>query len=373
MNVIVQRGLMALLGALLFVVLSPLIALFAPLPLQRHVYHEMAFQLIANRELGHSHAPEEIVNAAVDSSRRRLWLVDNVAPYPGKPFDYLVEGVGWCDYTAKVFCKLLAAKGIHARYVFLRDGRGRSPHTVAEVYLHGQWRVVDPFFSVVYPIGNGWARLEDITPAMVEALPEIALLKQTKSGFPGTVVSVGKRTFPLPEPPTRSDDFMADKHIFDWVADAYVNVFGSRVADWYQDLFLQRRLAGIPDPVDRLWVQARHYHLFGRLSLAEPCYRRLLALNPSRYHERTTLFLARMLIWGHHYREARDVLNTYLGTAPDTPWAHFQIALCDDALHDQPETIRHLYRYLELGGWKYAVQAMARIAQLEGVRRHSTL
>ena len=161
----------ALTALALIVVLSPFIALVLPDPWSRHMYHEISFQLIAGNELPETRSPDAIIQSAIDYTRRHLWLFDSQNPYSGKPFDYLVEGVGWCDYHAKVFCRLLAARGLHARYVFLKDQNGISPHTVAEVFISDQWRAVDPFFNLTYSRHDGeHATLETLTPGFVTAL-----------------------------------------------------------------------------------------------------------------------------------------------------------------------------------------------------------
>ena len=89
---------------------SPVLVLWLPGPWKRHVDHEIAFEWIATHELSGSNRPREVIRSAMTYTRTHLWLVDNPQPYRGKPFDYLVEGIGWCDYQAKVFCKLLTRR-----------------------------------------------------------------------------------------------------------------------------------------------------------------------------------------------------------------------------------------------------------------------
>ena len=355
-----------LVSAALVIGLSPILALWMPARWRQHTYQEISFQFIANNALSKSSAPEDIIRAAMRYTRMHLWLVDNPRPYAGKPLDYLVEGIGWCDYQAKVFCRLLAAKGIHARYAFLKDAGGNSPHTIAEVYVRGRWRAIDPFLGLTYLDGNGeWAALEEVTPELVANLPELALLRSAQTDVDERILALSAQVFPLPQSPQRSDDFISDKNLFDWIADGYVTVGGSAFAWWYQDQYLRRQLAAIPDPVERLWQQARHYHLYRRHREAEPLYRRLLTLDASgRYRERAPLLLGRLLIRDKRFLEARQVLEAFQAQVPDRPWVHFQLALCAEGLGDAPGAIRELKQYQQLHGTKFAVKALRHLAKL---------
>ena len=356
----------ALALAVFVVALSPLIALWLPDPWKRHAYHEISFQFIARNRLTASRVPEDIVRDAMKYARRHLWLVDGRTPYAGKSFDYLIEGIGWCDYHAKVFCKLLAARGIHARSDFLRDRQRDSPHTMAEVYLHGKWRAVDPFFNLVYVKPDGeWATLEELTPQLVAGLPDLVHLHSSTSELDDQILTLAEKTFPLPYPPQRSDDFVQDKNIFDTVADAYVRLLGTPFVCWYQDRYLRDKLATIPDPVERLWYQTRNYHLYGRFDDAEALYNQLVAVaSTTPYHERTTLFLSRLLMRQKRLLEAEHLLAQFLHDMPEAKWAHLQLALCQERLGETAEAIEHFQRYQELGGRKWSLETIQHLERL---------
>ncbi len=106
------RAICAGIVALLLIIIagSPLISLLLPSgSWKRHVYHEISFQLIARNVLSDAKTEDDVIRMAVDYTRRHLWLFGDSQPYDGRAFDYLVEGVGWSDYHAKVFCELPAA------------------------------------------------------------------------------------------------------------------------------------------------------------------------------------------------------------------------------------------------------------------------
>ena len=347
------------------VLLAPVLALWMPGTVAQHAYDEFSFALIARRVLPAAGTPEQLIQAATDYSKRHLWLIDNPVPYDGKPFDYLVEGIGWCDYAVKVFGRLLATRGMHVRYAFLKDAQGSSPHTLAEVYVRGKWRVADPFFNLIYKTESGeWPSLEDVTPDFVDRLPQMARLRATTSEAVPNILDVARRTYPLPQPPQRSDDFLRDKNLFDWITDAYARLLGRRFACWYQDQYL-RRLAAIPDPQQRLWYQARHYHLYGRLEEAERAYRALWAQRPvARYAERLPLFLSRLLIRQRRFAEALAVLEEDLREHPGNRWTHYHLALCYEGAGDRAKAITHFERYQTLHGTKFALEASAHLHRL---------
>ncbi len=314
--------------------LSPVLALALPESLRRHAYHEVSFRWIAQQILPQGPADAVALRAA-DYTREHLWLFDDSRPYGGKPFDYLVEGVGWCDYQAKVFGQLLAAKGVHARYDFLRDAGGNSPHAIAEVLLDGTWRPIDPYYGLVFAKTTGeWATLEELTPEFVEALPAVQRSRGNE-GVHGEIMGTARRTFPLPQPPQRSNDFLSDKHPLDALAGAYVRWFGRPFVHWYQDRYLDRQQGRWPSVADRLWYAARHYHLYGRLDRAEERYRLLLALEPrTAYDERARLFFSQLLLEQGRFAEARDLLARFAAERPGSSWVPFYLGKCYEGLGD---------------------------------------
>jgi len=345
---------------------SPFIALCLPHPLRYHVYRKLSFRVIAEHIFANATTPEEVTQAATNYINRHLWLFGGSRPYSGKPLDYLIEGVGWCDYAAKVFCKLLAARGLHARYAFLKDRDGVSPHTIAEVYVDGKWRAVDPFFNFRYVTDDGsWLAMEEVSSEQLEAFPAVRLIKTANPGTFNNIAEIARRTLPLPMPPQRSDDFLQDQNLFDGIAALYFKCFGLRFAYWYQDRFLERELAVIDDPLERLWYTARNYHLYRRLHQAEPLYRQLLAQDVNgRYRDRTTLFLSRLLIGTKRFEEASALLEQFVQEKPDIPWGHFHLGLCYESVGESAQAAGQYHEYQRLHGRKFAIEAVQHLNRL---------
>ena len=354
---------------LLSVILAPVAVIWLPGSWCDHVYRELSFHVIARNTLPDAKSPEEIVAAATTYLNRHLWLFRSSRPYEGKSFEYLIEGVGWCDYYAKVFCKLLAAKGVHARYVFLKDRTGTSPHTIAEVYAAGAWRAVDPFFNFRYVTETGeWLELDHTTPERLVSFPAVRLLSAINRPIYENIYTIAQKTLPPPMPPQRSDDFVQDQNVFDAVTKAYFRCFGLRFAYWYQDRVLERRMAAIRDPLERLWFAARNYHLYRRLAEAEPRYRELLARDPAgRYRDRTTLFLSRLLIGQERFDEGRALLEAFVQVSPELPWAHFELGQCYEALDRREQALAQYREYQRLHGRKFSVDVIRRLIHLGAI------
>ena len=345
--------------------LTPLIALGLPASLRDHTYDEVSFRYIARTQLPPTRSPEAIVEASMNYTRRQLWLIHYPDPYSAKPFRYLVDGVGWCDYVTKVFCKLVVNRGIPARYTCLMDATGISPHTIAEIYTEGNWRPVDPFHLMIYRDKHGvWPTLEELTPAFVERLPRFTALRGTTSGWDESILAVARRTLPTRHAPDRSDDFLREKHLLDRIADLYVDLFGRPFAEWYQDRYLERELAPLPDPAERLWLSARHYHLYGRLERAEKRYRQLLALGQTPHREPAALFLCQLLIDEKRFSETRSLLNGFAQEMPQARWPYFPLSVCERELGDTEQELRDIQIYRRRNGQHYGLEAAERFRQL---------
>ena len=347
--------------------LSPFLSLlFSRSSLGKHLYREISFAVIAGNELPESVSKEELIQSAIDYTRTHLWRFSDSRPYPGKPLDYLIEGVGWCDYHAKILCKLLAIKGIHTRYAFLLNKEGISPHTVAEVYVNGRWCGVDPLFGIIYYDQAGqMVELEKVTPAMIARIPSVISIKSNNPGLFEQIVHIAKKTYPLPHLPQRSESFLSEKHIFDFVASLHVKIFGRKFTDFYQDIFIKHYIVAIDDPVGRLWFEARNYDLYGRLEKAKLIYDQLLKDYPEgTFRRRTIVFLSQLLIKQQRFEEARIILQQFLTEYPNDHWGsdcNYYIGLCYEKLSDLPKAVVY---YKQAQGARFYPAACLRLPAL---------
>ncbi len=346
---------------LLVLLLTPILSLFLSDSLKRHTYHEVSFEVIAQNNLPQEVSDEAYLTAAMDYIQENLWLFPNSHPYDGKPWDYLVTGIGWCDYYAQVLCELAAVRDIAARYSYLVDKSGSSPHTVVEVYLDGAWRACDPYFNLIFSsAGEPWRTLEEVTPQFIASLADVKLASGNEDAYQ-SILGTAERVYPLPNPPQRSDIFLEEKHILDWMARGYVKRFGPLFSHWVQDRYLAGVLPRISNPVERLWVEGRSLHLHGRFLRAEQIYWKIFKhRNAGSYRERAALFLAQILIREGRFKETRDVLTQVLDEKPNTEWAHFYMGDCYAAVGDVSLAAAH---YTVVENAKLYAAAVKRLAQ----------
>jgi len=345
-----------------FLLLTPILSMFLSDSLKRHTYHEVSFEVIARNELPQEGSDEAYLTAAMEFIQENLWLFPNSHPYDGKPFDYLVTGIGWCDYYAQVLCELAAVRGIAARYSYLVDKNGVSPHTVVEVYLDGAWRACDPYFNLIFSRdGEPWRTLEEVTPQLVAGLADVRLASGNEDAY-RSIIGTAERVYPLPNPPQRSDNFLEEKHILDWVARGHVKLFGPYFSHWVQDRYLAGVLPEISNPIERLWVEGRSFHLYGRFLRAEQLYWKIFKhRNAGPYRERAALFLTQILIRQERFKEARDVLAYVLEEKPNTEWAHFYLGDCYAAVGDEALAAAH---YIVIENAKLYGAAAKRLARV---------
>lgn len=110
--------------------------------LAAEVYQEMAAQANVDGPL----TPVELA----ELSHHACFLdsgISNIQSFLQPLGTTLSEG-GWCGNYVRVFIAFAAQEGYPAHKFHIQSD-GRS-HTLAEVYYDGQWRIIDPFFNLVY-------------------------------------------------------------------------------------------------------------------------------------------------------------------------------------------------------------------------------
>ena len=191
--------------------------------------------------------------------------------------------------------------------------------------------------------------LEKVTPEMIVHMPSVVSTENNKKVFE-KIVKAAKVTYPMPFPPERSESFLSDKHIFDFIAIMYVKIFGNKFANFYQDVFVKQTIAAIDDPVKRLWFEARNYALYGRLEKAERLYHRILNDFPENtYRRRAIIFLSQLLIKQQRYVQAVTLLQQFLSEYPNDSCRNdcfYYMGLCYEKLSDIPNAITY-YKHVQ--------------------------
>lgn len=350
-------------AALLFL-FSPFISLLLTERNRDHFYSTVTFQVIANRIAPAPEDKEKQAHQLFDYVRLNIFLPAGSLPYEGKPVDYLVKGVGWCDYMARVFNRLLAQRGIPARYAMMMPKEiGPSIHTLNEVYLKGKWGVFDPLPGVIFDDGRGgYYSLEEISadPSIraknrrLEAIRELA----------GQENDFYAAMFPIKYAPLRSEAVTQDIHIFDRITMKYVDLFGRLFSDNYQDIYLSREAVSL-EGAEKLFFLARNYDLYGRALKAEETYKLLM----QRYPESACADDARFFLGVFYINQlnglesAKKALEDLLAFYPDSRWrsqADFYLGIAYDRIGDRNRADSF---FLDYSGLKLDTGSMLRLIQ----------
>lgn len=307
-------------------ILSPFISLFLlPDKFLDHSYRLLSDRVIADRETVGLNSKEEIILKLFAFTHNHIFLPKGATPYAGKPLDYLIKAIGWCDYQAKVFNVLLSEKGIPSRYAMLMDKDGVSRHTISEVYFHNRWAVFDPLEYTCFKLANGeYATLDDLSqnPEIIFVHPKLKYIEATNKNEFEAKKSWYKSMFPLPMEPVRSAVFLKRITIFDRILDLYAFLFGRLFTYTYQDIYLKKKLPSFKEIDYRLFYAARNYKFYGRRDLAINTYLKIIKDFPdSKYCDDSIFFLA--LLYADldgDYKMARTVLNKLILNYPDSEW-----------------------------------------------------
>lgn len=313
-----------------------------------HFYERVVFQVIADR----------VTQGAPDAQARVLRLLDYVhAQVLGptndrpisdiEPLEILAAGRGWCDQGANVFSQLVRTLPLDARLVFLRDERGSSPHSIAEVYLDGEWRVVDtlggiPFFNR----GGKLATPEELAqdPALLTENPEVKLMGELNATRSFTrTVSLYKQS------PTIFNTWQGKRKI--WL-ERCPEPFRQQILCLIQDLYFRLPIAtrGL-SAQQRLLKRARHYTFLGRTRLAERAYAQLIEQPEDKMiRQEARYFLGCTYQQLGRFNEALEQFNAFLKEEPNaglSPYIYLAMGEVYESLKRREEALE-AYRRSEL-------------------------
>jgi hypothetical protein len=331
--------------ALVFV-LVPTALVLGPRRLRDYAYRELAYRVIA----------DEITKSVTGEGQVADSLLAFVATHEYAPLTIpaidrtvlndLVRGIAWCDQQAWALSTLLAKKGIASTLLMLRGYDTDSHHTVASVYVAGQWRIVDPFYKLVFfkPSGK-LATFNDLQrPDRRTRLtsPKYAAMDRYDPTFFKQYFKLFEPQYkpikwaPLTETKDRRRRFVSG------IVDFYVRFLGNLFIHRFQDAYLWHPLSHAPD--GDLFLRARHYDLFFRRDLALATYKQLLAEHPDDPDVEDALyFMGRVHQDLGQWTTAADTFDALLARfGQNSKWAgmvHYLKGQADEAEHNWQDAI----------------------------------
>ncbi len=212
----------------------PFLYLLGPAKIKDYVYRELCYNTMMDNIAAVSSGLPDMLDRTCEFVYRNIDSHNVPAVIDDTSWDCFLRGYGYCDQQAWAFSTLLAKHDIPSRMAMLRGDKFLSGHTVAEVYLNGKWRVVDPHVNKVYYTSGGeMATYDDmqrddvdISNAVSEGLTEAVYRSYFGKAYPP------ERWSPLTEKVGTIRKIMFSPVY------VYYKLFGRKFTEFYQRLYL---------------------------------------------------------------------------------------------------------------------------------------
>lgn len=310
-----------------------------------HGYQRLLFQLIADRVTTGARDPQEAVVALLDYVHTRVYTPPARKPIGDvEPLEILGSGRGLCDQQANVFIQLVRTIPLDGRLVFLRTAEGVSPHSIAEVYLHGAWRVADPFFGLVVRDREGLLATRQAIaqdPTLLTHHPSVQALQTL-----GSTIDFEAIARLYQSPPTVFNTWRGKRKV--WV-DRHPALVQAWMITVLQDLYFtlpqaRKSWAGR----SRQLLHARHCLLVGRWKVGERLLQRLAHQEADpRVREDAWFFLGRFYQRQERVEEALAAFEVVVREDVDGQgWASAALAAMGQLYErlDQPRQALQAYQ-----------------------------
>ena len=313
-----------------------------------HEYERVMFQWFGDQIIqGESSQQEAVVRLLAAIHDRIRFPPPEKTIQDVEPLEIWAKGQGFCDQQANVLAQVVRTIPLDVRLSFLRDGRGTSPHSIAEVYLDGAWRIADPTLGV--PILNHQGQLA----TREEVAEDPSLL--TENSYVLALVAMGSTT-----------DFAEIARWYQQTPIIFNTWRGKRKA-WMDRCprplgrWIVYRIQDVswfflvlhydPSRWQRELLHARHYAMASRMAEAERLYLRLIRFaDEPQVREDAKFFLARLYKHQERRHEALIVLSELVHEHPGVGWsAYAELAI--GQLHEalgHPDQALQAYRQSRL-------------------------
>lgn len=230
------------------------------------VYRAFLYPVVTGRVTQGAATRDEAIKRVFDFVYLNVRSPTGMRKVDDSAADSLVRGFGYCDPSAMAFVRLVEELGVPGRLLFLYDEDGSSPHTVAEAFLDGEWRVFDTLYGFI-------PRREDGQVATARDLAERPdLLGPSRVDL--VLYANARPVTQRPPSETRTVAGSALRAVVsaapDWLVDAAQEVYLRLPEREYKVAgFLEEGAA----PDKQLFLRARHYQVFRRSAAAADAYR----------------------------------------------------------------------------------------------------
>jgi transglutaminase-like putative cysteine protease len=350
----------SLLAAALVIFVVVLGAIGVQFGLHHVLYRALLYTVVSQRATRSASSPVEVVQDLNDFVYLNVRTPENAPVLDDTAADTLIRGFSYCDSAVLLFTRLLQEQSIPSRMTFLSPAQDApSPHTIAEVFVDGAWRVFDTYYDFIPHLPDGRvATISDLIARPELLGPSRSDLDWYRAAYPVVEADV-------PPQPWRS-------------VSGLVRRLPDGVIDRFQDLYLALppptyttktgMSLSFANPDARLYFRARNYHVVQRTADAAAAYQALLRDYPaSQYADDARYELGQLdLTQMHDGSAAARQFESLLDQHPDTAWRGDAVYMKARALEADGAcgAARDLYMAVAQGESNGLEDARARLAGL---------
>jgi Transglutaminase-like superfamily len=284
------------------------------LGLHHVLYRALLYTVVSQRATRSASSQAEAVQRLNDFVYLNVRTPDHAPVLDDTAADTLIRGFSYCDSAVLLFTRLLEEQSIPSRMTFLSPAQDApSPHTIAEVFVDGAWRVFDTYYDFIPRLPDGSvATIADLIARPELLGPSRSEVDWYRAAYPVVEADV-------PPQPWRS-------------VSGLVRRLPDGLIDRFQDLYLTlppptyTTKAGTSlsyaSPDGRLYFRARNYHVFQRTADAAAAYAQLVRQYPdSPFVDSARYELGQLdLTQAHDPSGAVGQFQSLLDGHPDSAW-----------------------------------------------------
>jgi hypothetical protein len=337
-----------------------LAAIGVRLGLHHVLYRALLYTVVSQRATRSASSQADVVQRLNDFVYLNVRTPEHAPVLDDTAADTLVRGFSYCDSAVLLFTRLLQEQSIPSRMTFLSPAQDApSPHTIAEVFVDGAWRVFDTYYDFIPRLPDGRAA----TIADLIAHPE--LLGPSRSEVDWYRAAYPVVESDVPPQPWRTVAGLV-RRLPDGVIDRFQDLYLMLPPPTYTTKAGAALSFGSPD--GRLYFRARNYHVFQRTAEAAAAYSQLVRDYPaSPFVDSARYELGQLdLTQAQDPAAAAGQFASLLQVHPDTPWRGDATYLQARALEASGACgpARDLYMTVAAGDSNGLEDARARLATL---------
>ena len=278
------------------------------------LYRALLYTVVSQRATRLASSQAEVVQRLNDFVYLNVRTPDKAPVLDDTAADTLIRGFSYCDSAVLLFTRLLQEQSIPSRMTFLSPAQDApSPHTIAEVFVDGAWRVFDTYYDFIPRLPDGSvATIADLIARPELLGPSRSELDWYRAAYPVVEADV-------PPQPWRTVSGLV-RRLPDGVIDRLQDVYLMLPPPTYTTRGGASLSFAGPD--GRLYYRARNYHVFQRTAEAAAAYAQLARDYPaSPFVDSARYELGQLeLTQAHDPAAAAEQFESLIRAHPDTAW-----------------------------------------------------